>query len=522
MDTLQKTLAPFRQFRLSFLPPIMVYLAAGISGLTGIVGTFFVKEYLDLSAAFLAALGFWAGLPWALKMPVGHLVDLIWRWKSIIVFIGAALIAASLLIIYGLIAHTEEMRAIWPVSNWFVASVIISPVGYVLQDVVADAMTVEAVPEVNERGEQISENELKTAHTVMQTFGRVAIIGGSILVSAINVVAFRGVEELSQAEKAQIYGEIYLMALAIPLVSVMGVVLAEILKKTGRISADRFGTGTSPNWWILGGGLAFVAFSITTGLSKIPFSEEIVFTGSMLIVVFLMRKLLAELPKDKHATLIGTAVIIFFFRATPGVGPGYSWFTIDELGFNEQFLSYLSLIVSTLTLAGIVIFLPLMSRAKIAWLVVFLALAGGVMSFPNIGLYYGLHEWTAPRTGGVVDAKFIAIVDTALESPLGQVAMIPLLAWIARSAPDHLKATFFAVFASFTNLALSASSLGTKYMNEIFTVSREVRDAATNAVTVAKDYSELGMLLITVVAISVALPCIVVFVIQKSGYRSAD
>ena len=42
----------------------MVYLAAGISGLTGIVGTFFVKEYLGLSAAFLAALGFWAGIPW--------------------------------------------------------------------------------------------------------------------------------------------------------------------------------------------------------------------------------------------------------------------------------------------------------------------------------------------------------------------------------------------------------------------------------------------------------------------------
>ena len=31
------------QFRLSFLPPLMVYLAAGVSGLTGIVGTFFVN-----------------------------------------------------------------------------------------------------------------------------------------------------------------------------------------------------------------------------------------------------------------------------------------------------------------------------------------------------------------------------------------------------------------------------------------------------------------------------------------------
>src|SRR5690606_27766554 len=65
-----------RQMRWSYLPPLMVYMAAGVSGLTGIVGTFFVKEYLGLSAEFLAALAFWAGIPWALKMPVGHLVEI--------------------------------------------------------------------------------------------------------------------------------------------------------------------------------------------------------------------------------------------------------------------------------------------------------------------------------------------------------------------------------------------------------------------------------------------------------------
>ena len=47
-----------RQFKWTYLPPLMVYVAAGISGLTGIVGTFFVKDYLNLSAAFLAGLGF--------------------------------------------------------------------------------------------------------------------------------------------------------------------------------------------------------------------------------------------------------------------------------------------------------------------------------------------------------------------------------------------------------------------------------------------------------------------------------
>ena len=104
----------------------------------------------------------------------------------------------------------------------------------------------------------------------------------------------------------------------------------------------------------------------------------------------------------------------------------------------------------------------------------------------------GLHQWTATHTAGIVDARFIAILNTALESPLGQISMIPLLAWIAKNAPDELKATFFAVFASFTNLALSASALATKYINQIFEISREVVDQSTQQVTTAADYSELG------------------------------
>ena len=59
------------EMRLSYLPPLMVYFAAGVSGFTGIVESFYVKQELGLSAAFLAGLGFWDGLLWALKMPWG-------------------------------------------------------------------------------------------------------------------------------------------------------------------------------------------------------------------------------------------------------------------------------------------------------------------------------------------------------------------------------------------------------------------------------------------------------------------
>src|SRR5512134_935441 len=161
-----------REMRLSYLPPLMVYVAYGVSGLTAIVGTFFVKDYLGLSAAFLAALGFWAGIPWAIKMPLGHIVDLMWRWKGALVFLGAGLIAASLLIMAGLIGDPALMRGFMPVEAWFVLSALLAPVGYVVQDVVADAMTVEAVPRVDEQGKPIPQETRKLMNTTMQTLGR--------------------------------------------------------------------------------------------------------------------------------------------------------------------------------------------------------------------------------------------------------------------------------------------------------------------------------------------------------------
>ena len=524
-----------RELRLSYLPPLMVYCAAGVSGLTGIVGTFFVKDYLGLSAAFLAALGFWAGIPWALKMPIGHLVDLLWRYKAGLVYLGATLIAASLLIMIGLIGKPEAMRTVMPIEAWFVLSVLLSPVGYVMQDAVADAMTVEAVPRIDAQGQPIAADTLRLMHTTMQMLGRVAIIGGTVLVSLANVAMFQDSEGLPETEKVAIYLRIYELALIIPLLSISGVLLAGMLKRRearrlatlgrSRKEIDRLlhqaEEQTTPNWWILGGSAVFITLTISVGLSGITYGQEIIFITSFAIIGFMISRLLRELSPEAARTLLGTVIIIFVFRAMPGPGAGASWWMIDELGFDQSFLSRLDLITSVLTLSGLFLFRRFMAEKSIAQIVIFLTLAATLLSLPIIGMFHGLHQWTAAATGGFVDARFIAIANTALESPLGQVSMVPMLAWIANSAPPHLKATFFAVMASFTNLALSASQLGTKYLNEIFAVAREIRDAATAAVSTPADYSQLGSLLLTVTLIGLLAPLGAILLTRIAGLRSA-
>lgn len=494
-----------RQLRWSYLPPLMVYFAAGVSGFTGIIESFFVKENLGLNPAFLASLGFWAGLPWALKMPLGHLVDLFWRRKSLLVYLGAILMAISLLIMVGLTGYTDWMSGMLPVETWYIISVMLAPIGFILQDVVADAMTVEAVPTRHKDGTAISENRLQQMHVTMQTLGRIATVGGGAIVAGAG----------GWLAKTMSYATMYRLALLIPAISVAGVIMAAGMQKYRRkhLGSDGFRrlsgeqlqaqkeTGLNINWHILIGSGVFVMVSILFGLSAISLKEEIIFLSSLSVVVFLMLQIIQDLNPIKRREIIGIAVIIFVFRAMPTAGAGAGWWQIDVLGFDEAFFGTLRQMASILAILGMLVLRGWMGRRPLPYLVVFLAVYGTVMSAPFIGMYYGLHEWTQSHLG--FGARSIALIDTMADSPLGQVAMIPMLAWIAREAPRNRKATYFAVLAAFTNLALSASHLGTQYLNDIFAVERG-------------QYNELGMLMITVAVLGLIVPVIAVLLFNPS------
>ena len=333
---------------------------------------------------------------------------------------------------------------------------------------------------------------------------------------------------MNELDKVQAYSRIYLYSLIVPLISVSGILIAYFNRQNKYKSLIKNGINIEkakklafpipeiikPNLLIIIGSIIFVFFTLTIGTSSLKFSQEIVFLGSFSIILFLLFKLSNELDLNSKKMLIGTAIIIFVFRAMPGVGQGGSWFEIDILEFDQEFLSLLGLIASSLTIIGIFVLRPLMEKASMTKLIVILSITGSLFILPSIAMFYGFHNYTSILTNGLVDARFIAVFNTAIESPLGQVSMIPILAWIAQSAPSHLKATFFAVLASFTNLALSASNLGTKYLNEFFTITREVKNEIGEIKTQA-DYSDLGTILIIVTLLTLIVPIVTTYIIKK-------
>lgn len=117
-----------------------------------------------------------------------------------------------------------------------------------------------------------------------------------------------------------------------------------------------------------------------------------------------------------------------------------------------------------------------------------------------------MHQWTEAVFG--FGARSIAVVDAAASSPFAQLSMVPLLTLTAYYAPPGHRATWFALMASLMNIAVVASQLQTKYLNDIFVVGRG-------------QYAELGPLIIWAVALSFILPVGAIALFAKRAVRHA-
>jgi hypothetical protein len=278
---------------------------------------------------------------------------------------------------------------------------------------------------------------------------------------------------------------VFLIGLVIPAISLIGTLLIKSQVRE-RLPLD---------WRILGGGLAFGAAVIALGVGGVPYAQEIVFAISMVVICAMLVVVTRELDEKSRRAILFATIIIFAFRATPSVGDGYFWWTLDILKFDEAFYGGLRQTAAVIALVAMWLFSKQITEYPVATTLFWLVIAGAILSLPNIGLYFGLHEWTEARFG--FGARTIALINAAAESPFAQLSMIPLLTLVAYYAPPGRRATWFALMASLMNLALVAGQLQTKYLNHVFVVQRG-------------QYDELGILLIVAALMGAAIPLIAI------------
>jgi len=450
-EQLKKALLnPIEAFRWQYLPLLMVYFAYGALGLVAVAETFWIKNNLKLTPAELASLTVWLTLPWTIKMVFGELVDavpILGSQRRVYVFMGGALVAAGLLMLAG--AAGGWLTFTTPENIYRLGS-FLNIVGVVLQDVTADAMSTEVVNRTEADGTPRPKDDVNRDLGMVQVLGRLALSLGMFSVAGIS----------GWLASIYSYETVFLMGLIIPVISVTGAMLVKLDQVESR----------PVDWNILGGGLLFGLAVVALGYFEVPYNQEIVFLVSMAVVIAMLTRVVGDLDFDTKRKIFYAAVIIFVFRAAPSVGSGYTWFTMDVLGFDEAFQGTLNQIGTALALAGTWLFSDAITRRPVAQVLLWLTILGTALSLPSLGLTLGLHEWTQAMFG--FGARTIAIIDTAASSPFAQLSMIPLLTLCAIYAPEGRRASWFALMASLMNLALVAGALQTKYLNMSLVVDR--------------------------------------------------
>ena len=448
--------------RLAHLPVLVPYFCYGASAITSVALIFFEKNTLALTPAAAAEIAFWLGLPWSMKMVAGVASD---AWPIHGSRRGAYLLIGCAASLAGYLALATIVRG---PGTYLLASLLVA-VGFMIQDVVADALSVEVARDDREIAQ-------------IQTWGRIALLVGGISVSYLGGIL---------AEDIGVRATFALAAVLPILAALSTALIPRRPPAAGRAVPPR----GRRNQLILAGGLGYAVLGIVLRASGVPFAEEIILVVSAVVLTLLLRGI------GLSRSILIAAIAIFVFRATPAVGQGYSYWAIDRLGFDERFLGLLAQISAVLSVVGLLLFKKPIATKPVSFTLFWVTIAGAVLYLPSIGLFYGVHEWLG------VSARAFAVIDTTISAPLAQLAMVPMLILIARSAQPGAEATTFAVMASLMNLALSASQLFTGYLNEAFAVSQ------TN-------YANLGRLMI-VVGLCGLLPLLMLPTLRRSERNGA-
>jgi hypothetical protein len=435
--------------RLEYAPIFVTYFAYGASTVTAIALLYLQKETLALTPAEVAEIGFWLGLPWSMKMVAGAASDaypIFGSRRAAYLLVGAL----ASIVGYGLLATAVQTKGAYLLAMMLVTA------GFMVQDVVADGLSVE----VAESDEEIGQ---------IQTLGRMALLAGGISVGYLS------------GWLADRLGPRPVFAIAAVLPLLVALSIVGIRPRARPIAPAPKPGGAGPRT-VIAIGLGYAALGAVLQVAAVPAAQEIVLVVSGALIALLLWQV------GVSRSVVVAAGVIFLFRATPTVGQGYSYWAIDRLGFDQEFLGILAQVGSVLSLAGLLAFRKAIVKRPVSFTLLWVIVAGTILYLPNIGLFYGLADWLG------ISPRALAFIDTTISAPLAQLTMVPMLVLIARAAPAGQEATMFAIMASLMNLALSASELFTRYLNSFYHVTQE-------------DYANLGRLMITVTVIGLVPLC---------------
>ena len=481
-DLKESVLIPIKSIKAKYIPLLMIYFAYGLYNILSIGLTFWMKNELKISNLETISIAVWATFPWSAKIIFGQLMDsvrIFGNLRKSYAYLGACFVLIGNFI---LIAFANKFPFISEFSAYNILSIytLITAIGMVTQDMVADTLCLEVVDTKEKDGTKRDEEDVKQEIATIQVLGRMFVMG------SLFIGAYIG----GQLATYMKFADSTWLILIIPFISIIGITFVKS-KKIKPIPIEKT---------IFLGGIFFVVISIIVTLSNSTTNQEIMFCMSLLLFIFLLVRITKKFSKEARKHIFIASIVIFTFRMTPNYGAAINWWQIDVLGFDAQFLAYLSQIGLILGFIATWLFSKYLVKARIASILLLLNFITVIIQLPMIGMAYGLHEWTEANFG--FGARTIAIIDASIETPFISLSMIPLGVICAYYAPKEGRATWFALTASIMNLALVGANLLSKLIANIYVVERG-------------KYENIPAMMISSTLLTLLIPTITIFIFMN-------
>jgi len=437
---------PLRAFKPRYWPILLIYFCFGFSSFVGISQSFWIKEHLSLTAKELIQLGFWASVPFTVKILFAQAIDHVTiagdRRRSYIV-LGAMVTLLGNALIIGIANHYAWVGMFGNLYHQLLLSAVFCTTGFMIQDIIADTLCAELIDPT------ASPERIKEEMGHIQLLGRLSLLSAIVLAAALG-----GYLATHYSFSTVIWG-----SLCVPLLSLLAALL---LKK---MPVEKIHGFNAP---IFIGSIVIVVSSILSEISNKAYSAELAFIINISVVVYLLKYLCRDFDPKALKELLWVGIMIFIFRISPSLGPGVGWWEIDILGFDPAFFATLQQVSTVFKWVLVLCFTGYFLKKDLSRSIMILTLLNAVMCLPALGLAFGLGDWAMQHFG--LGPKAIILFESTFDG--GTLFMAPLLAFIAFYAPKYHKPTWFALAACYMNLALQAGALVGKYLLHYFPIER--------------------------------------------------
>jgi hypothetical protein len=474
-------LAPIKFFRLRYLAILIINIGYGIGNLTDIPYVFWTKNDLHLDAHQLIGISFWAFTPWTLKIVFAQFIEGLELWgnrrksyiilASFISLLGAWIMVSS--------ANNYSWVSVFgDMYNQIVISMVLLNSGCVIQDLIADTMCAELLdPNSTDKKQELG---------MIQFIARASVIFSVILATGIG----------GYLAHYFAYKDIIWISLLFPLIGFSSIFF---LPKDVEVNKSQ----NNMDYKIIFISLSSFLVGVLSEKFSLPYAQEVLFLMNLFIIIAVFVSFKDDLSPLVTKEIISMGIIVFIFQSEPsisGYNPVGRWWQIDALGFDAKFLGVLSQVGQVFGFVGVWMLANYLTQNPISKTIFILTIVRAILFLPYLALAFGLHHWTMKNFG--FGARSIMIFDAAVANYFDDVVAPVVLGLMAYYAPKRKLTTWFAMSASFLNLASLASVLNGRFLNHFFPVARG-------------DYSNIPSLFVAKFFISLLLPLITIFLLQR-------